>query len=460
MTADNEHIDDKESVLFVDDESNILSSLKRLVKPLGVRCHIANSGPEALALLEEQKIDLIISDMRMPEMDGATFLTQAKKLQPDTVRMLLTGFADIDSTIHALNEGEISRYISKPWNDQELLQIINEGLKIKRLEKEKQALTELTQQQNEQLIDLNKNLEAKVEHRTQQIRESSKKLDTAYTELKNSYDSFVRVFSTFVNARPALRKAESEIVADLALTMAKALKLNEDLCQATYYAALLHQIGKASFSDDLLAKSEAELKEDERRLFQQYPVVGETTLSAIHGFEKTSQLIRNHTELYDGSGYPDGLEGNRVRSGSRILRVAKDYIGLQTGTVLEGVLSAEAAMEKILNESGSKYDPIVVKCLQHFHKDYVVSSMYADEICVQSMKLVAGMRLTRDVLNSKGLLLLSKGFQLSEEMISKIIALEKAEDANFSIFVAKDTPTNTIEVSDNTFNEDVADPDN
>ena len=105
------------SILFVDDESNILSSLKRLFKPLGYEIYTASGGAEGLDVLSRHAIDVVVSDMRMPEMDGAKFLSQARENWPDTVRILLTGYADINATISAVNKGNIYRYISKPWED-------------------------------------------------------------------------------------------------------------------------------------------------------------------------------------------------------------------------------------------------------------------------------------------------------------------------------------------------------
>lgn len=122
-----------EGVLFVDDEKHILCSLKRLIKALKLNVYTAESGKLGLEILAEHKVDLIVSDMRMPEMDGATFLTEAKSAQPEALRILLTGYADIESTVKALNKGEISRYISKPWDDEEMLATISEVLKLKRL---------------------------------------------------------------------------------------------------------------------------------------------------------------------------------------------------------------------------------------------------------------------------------------------------------------------------------------
>tara|TARA_R110001592_G_scaffold181747_1_gene424597 strand:+ start:16676 stop:18031 length:1356 start_codon:yes stop_codon:yes gene_type:complete len=436
MTVDSTENIQRESALFVDDEAHILSSIRRLIRPLKLQTYFATSGAEGLKILEENHIDLIVSDMRMPEMDGAEFLTKAKLMQPDTVRVLLTGYADMTSTIDALNHGGIYRYISKPWDDEELKSVILDGLKIKRLEREQLELTELTKRQNDQLQDLNKNLEAKVEARTQEIQQTSQMLDLLYKDLKLSYDSFVLVFSNFINTRKELQRAESKQVADLAKKMAIALKLKEETVQHIYYAALLHQIGKMSFSDDLLSKSEDQMTPKELELYHQYPLVGETALSTINGFEKTAMLIRNHTEYYDGSGYPDQFKENNTRSGCRIIRTARDYLGLQTGIMRLSKLPADDAFRWMAKENKKKYDPIILKALDYFRKDYDVSALYLDEIEIKSLSLMPGMVLTKDLLNSRDLLLISKGHVLDESIIRKIIGMEKSENAKFKIFIS------------------------
>ncbi|HTH40754.1 MAG TPA: response regulator, partial [Rhodocyclaceae bacterium] len=148
------------TILCVDDEANILSALKRLFRPSGYRILTAGSGAEGLATLEQEqgRVDLVISDMRMPEMDGARFLTQVRQRWPETSRILLTGYADMESTVAAINEGHISRYISKPWNDGEMLLTVRDVLERRLLEKEKARLERLTRQQNEELVALNAGL--------------------------------------------------------------------------------------------------------------------------------------------------------------------------------------------------------------------------------------------------------------------------------------------------------------
>ena len=143
------------SLLLVDDEASILSSLRRLLRPSGYRVHTAESGAAGLEVLAREDIDLIISDMRMPEMDGARFLEEARKRWPQVSRILLTGHSDVTSTIAAINRGEIYRYIAKPWDDNDLLLTIRDALERSRLKAENIRLLALTQTQNDELWRLN-----------------------------------------------------------------------------------------------------------------------------------------------------------------------------------------------------------------------------------------------------------------------------------------------------------------
>jgi response regulator RpfG family c-di-GMP phosphodiesterase len=145
------------TLLLVDDEQNILSALRRLLRPRGYNVVTAISAAEGLKILEQENVDLVISDMRMPEMDGAEFLERTASRWPDTMRILLTGYADINSTIEAINKGAIYKYISKPWDENDLILSVQHALEKKFLEQERRRLEALTQQQNEQLKEFNQN---------------------------------------------------------------------------------------------------------------------------------------------------------------------------------------------------------------------------------------------------------------------------------------------------------------
>ncbi|MEI8325566.1 MAG: response regulator [Betaproteobacteria bacterium] len=154
------------AILLVDDEPGILSAIRRLLRPSGYKVLTAEGAGTGLALLETEPVDLVISDMRMPEMDGAQFLERVRQRWPQSMRLLLTGYADVGSTIHAINRGEIYRYIAKPWDDNELLLTIRGALEQQRLLAENTRLHALTQAQNEQLQHLNEGLQRKVAERT------------------------------------------------------------------------------------------------------------------------------------------------------------------------------------------------------------------------------------------------------------------------------------------------------
>ena len=119
------------SILLVDDEISITKALKRLFRKDGYKILIASSGKEGLETLKNAAgpVSLIISDQQMPEMDGAQFLEKAKDIFPDAIRFLLTGYSDMDAIIDAVNKGEIHRYLTKPWNDDDLLLQIRQSLK-------------------------------------------------------------------------------------------------------------------------------------------------------------------------------------------------------------------------------------------------------------------------------------------------------------------------------------------
>ena len=158
MTPDTEHaavVQEQPTLLLVDDEPSILSALKQLFRVPGYRVLTAGGGQEGLDTLARERVDLVISDMRMPIMDGAAFLAKVRAGWPEVVRVVLTGYADVASTIAAINHGEIYRYISKPWEDNDVLLLVRDALERKQLGEEKQRLEDLTAKQNEQLRDLN-----------------------------------------------------------------------------------------------------------------------------------------------------------------------------------------------------------------------------------------------------------------------------------------------------------------
>ena len=154
------------SVLAVDDEPHILNALNRLLRKEDYNFYTAPGGKEGLVFLAEHPVHLIISDQRMPEMTGTEFLQEVKKKYPETIRIILSGYAEVDTIIQSINKGEIYRFIPKPWNDEELKLVIRQCLEHYQLLEKTRLLAKEIQVHNEELEYLNKNLESIMDERT------------------------------------------------------------------------------------------------------------------------------------------------------------------------------------------------------------------------------------------------------------------------------------------------------
>ena len=147
-----------ETVLFVDDERNILNAFMRVFRMEGYNILTAGSGPEGLELVKGNRVALVVSDHRMPGMEGVEFLSKVKEVSPDTVRFMLTGYADIKAVMGAINKGNVYRYITKPWDDDGLKVVVRDAVNLYKIVQENRTLHELTARQNAELADLNSGL--------------------------------------------------------------------------------------------------------------------------------------------------------------------------------------------------------------------------------------------------------------------------------------------------------------
>ena len=164
-------------VLCVDDEVNILHSLKRLLRKEPYRLLTATSGEDGLQLLRKEIAQLVISDQRMPGMTGVEFLQKVKEMYPDTVRVVISGYASAGVIVEAINKGEIYRFMPKPWIDEELKIAIQQCFEHYDLLRQNQDLLEQVQLQNEELKELNEGLEEMVKRRTLSLQLSQKILE-------------------------------------------------------------------------------------------------------------------------------------------------------------------------------------------------------------------------------------------------------------------------------------------
>ena len=426
-------------ILCVDDEPNILSALRRLFRSEGFQVRTAVGGAAGLALLEAEPVDLVISDMRMPEMDGTEFLQKVRERAPDTVRLLLTGYSDVTSIIGAINRGEIYRYITKPWDDHDIVLIVRQALERKALDQERKRLEKLTVEQNEALKDLNASLESKVAARTAELAVANESLLGANEKLKASFVTSIKIFSTLIEMRGGNLSGHSRRVADLSRKLASAMKLDGKLIQEIFIAGLLHEIGKVGFADELLKTPVAMMTPVQLETYRNHVVQAEQLLMPLPDLKGPTDIICGQFERFDGSGFPEKLVGSNIPVGARILAVASDYDSMQIGTMTQRKLTPEDARIIIVHGSGKRYDPEVVSALVELHgggaRGEEADAGKMGEMAVLADDLQVGMVLARDLITPSGMLMLSTNHVLDQRLISKILSFQKSCGMQLTAFI-------------------------
>jgi response regulator RpfG family c-di-GMP phosphodiesterase len=421
------------TMLCVDDEPSILSSLKRLLRATGHRVLTAEGGAQALEILGREAVDLIVSDMRMPFMDGAQLLEQVKDRWPHIVRLLLTGYADVTSTIAAINRGQIQRYITKPWNDDEILLIVRETFERLGLLEDKRRLEALTQRQNDELKALNASLESKVDERTAE-------LSIANDRLKKNYLTSIKAFSNLLEQRGVQLVGHARRVADLARRMGANLGLDETDARDVFIAGLLHDIGQIGLPDTILAKPVPRMAPEEQASYRLHPIQGEQILMALDDMSNVAALIRSHHERFDGGGFPDGMSGIAIPLGARILALAETYDDLQTGHLGANGLTAEHARVVVQRGRGTQFDPEV---LDAFMKLFLKAPQPAPPkpLMLGTPLLKPGMVLARDFMSDEGVLLLAADHMLTADLIARLRILEKRLDRELVFSIKPESTT-------------------
>jgi len=423
------------SVLVVDDEPSILAALKRMFRKENIDAHVANSGAEALAFLDGNTVDCVISDMRMPEMDGAQLLEQVRLRAPQTVRILLTGHADTASTIAAINRGQVSRYVNKPWDDHELVLAVRESLQVKWLSEDRDRLEALTRAQKEELGQLNAELEQRVAARTSELAQTNSFLEMAHKDLRGTFLNAVRSFSTLIELRSPTIAGHGKRVADLARAMATKLGLSPSDQQDIVFAALLHDIGKIGLADADLNLAWSKLDVPARRRLQSHPHKGAAALMGLTELAHAAAYIKAHHERWDGAGFPQGLAGEDIPVGARIIGICEDFDELQLGLLTGGRMTAEQAREVVLRGSDKRYDPKLIEIFEAVLDDPEWTSDRGRFIGSEALR--PGMVLARDLHAASGMLLLAAGRKLDEVLIRQLREFESTEKKTLAVAVVE-----------------------
>jgi response regulator RpfG family c-di-GMP phosphodiesterase len=356
-------------ILLVDDEVAILDGLRRQLRKK-FTVHTANSGAEALQLLESTPVGVVVSDMRMPQMDGATLLSAVRSRHPEIVRILLTGQADTQAAITAINEGQIYRFLTKPCPPEVLVTEIGNAVELNRLTvAEKELLS---------------------------------------TTLRRTVESLTATLSL---AQPAAF-GRAERVTRTVTELAEALCI-EDPWELEVTAMLAH-LGAVTLPQSVLTKLESgrPLTDDEAAMAGRVPGISRDLVAAIPRLEDVAEAIGQYPCRYDGrAAVPTTPRGADLPLAARVLRVAVDF---DTGMTQRP--SVQATIAALQADAGA-YDPAVLDALVRCH-DVADVPGPPREITVDELQ--PGMVIFDDILTSDGVLLISRGTEVTDPLILRL----------------------------------------
>ncbi len=425
----------KPALLVIDDEKEVLNALNRALRK-EFELFLFSDPIAALEFYRDKPTPLVLSDMRMPTMDGATLLSHISEINPSSKRFLLTGHADINLTVAAVNEGKISHYFAKPWDNIELIAELKDAFTAYLTELSTKKLLRVNKEKNAKLSLLNTSMEL-------EINKSKKKLDLISTKEANSFARLKKTFNTFVGIYAnsiALHNEEysqhNYRIASHARYIAELQGCDRLLSYQIYIAGLLYEAGKIALPQQLLREPYDQLNHQEQSLFDGFYQTGADLLSDVDELSFVVEIIKHIPERYDGSGLPEHLIGEDIPLGSRILAIIIYFDNLVIGRQQIAPVSVTEAIQRVEKMAGSRFDPKLLLIYLDMLSSQSNKSMPNNlERPVDLMQLCEGVILTQDVVNSVSSVLLTKGTIIEQSHIDKLIEISNEREEQFSLFI-------------------------
>jgi response regulator RpfG family c-di-GMP phosphodiesterase len=439
--------DEKLNLLLLDDENDILKALTRVLR-LDYNVVSFNSGHDALAYLKENEISIIISDMRMPEMDGADFLAAAKEIQPNAIRILLTGYSDIQSTVRAVNSGGIHTYISKPWDNENLKLVVGKACEFFRLRQERERLADELEERNSQLeqmnetlavansklSDFNQALELEVDQRTKELQESHSRLEILLKGRNKTLRDILSMVMAIIQHRTGSPADHAERIANLAKAVAKKLALSEQIISNIYLCSLMYQIGLIGASDKDLEQPKFDHNNHTLMAPSAHAELGAKIVGLIKRFEPLVEMMLHQDEHFNGTGKPGHLHGADIPIGARIIKVVKDYDYFVASPHNRLRMTTKSAQKYLKEQAGELYDPKVVDIFLNMVS--VPSRLTKGlELGIGLADLTPGTQIKRDLYLPNGKLMLTAGHVINGPLLSKLKEIEKESGMPIVVFI-------------------------
>lgn len=325
---------EKFRLLFIDDEADILDSLKRTFRR-DYEVFTANSGTDGIELLKAEKFDLIISDQRMPDITGDAVLKFAMQAQPEAIRILLTGYSDMESLVRCVNEAGIYKYISKPWEPENLRLTVVRALES---------------------LSLQRQLKVATEH------------------LKKAYLDAVTMLSVACEGKDEDTGYHVRRVQYYTEALAIEMGIPQDSAEHMGVMSILHDIGKL-YIPDVILKKPGKLEPAEWEIMKRHAEFGVRILGDNPFYEAAREIAACHHENIDGSGYPKGLKGDDIPLSARIVKTADIFDALTSRRPYKEPWSAEKALAWMDSQTSTQLDAEVMKGFHRINEQGVIDKI-------------------------------------------------------------------------------------
>jgi response regulator RpfG family c-di-GMP phosphodiesterase len=330
--------DSSTRVLIVDDERSVCVLLSEKLSSEGLECQSCSSGEKALALMQGESFDLIISDLHMPGISGLELLEKVRQDYPRSAFLIITGEGDVQVGIKAMKQGAAD-YLVKPFQLEAVVASVGRALEKKRLEVE--------------LENYRQNLEQMVEQRTKQLR-------TAMRRIEGTYDETLQAMGGALDLRNPATAGHCQRVSQYCLELANGCHCSPEQLRQIARGSYLHDIGKIGIPDGILFK-EGALTAEETEVMRTHVRIGYDLVSRIAFLAPAAEIVLTHQERYDGTGYPQGLVGEEIPLGARIFAVADTLDAMTSDRPYRRALPFHAARAEVVRGSGRQFDPEVVR---------------------------------------------------------------------------------------------------
>jgi response regulator RpfG family c-di-GMP phosphodiesterase len=298
------------TVLIVDDEPSILRSMERTFRDADLSILTADSGEQALEILGQENIAVVVSDNRMPGMSGIDLLAKVRTISPDTVRIMMTAFGDLQTAIAAINTSEVFRFVTKPWDNDDLIAVVNEGVT-----------------------------------RYHVVKELRKGNESCYLSIAQA-----------IELKDPYTRGHCDRVANYAVNLSEALGLSETIIREIRFGSWLHDCGKIGVPEAILNYG-GRLPVDQFELIKQHPLWGSEVARLARMSGTIVNIILHHHERYDGSGYPAGLIGDHIPIEARIVSIADVFDALHSDRPYRKAYEGVHALSVMQELTGSFFDP-------------------------------------------------------------------------------------------------------